>query len=179
MSLSAVIAIRRSCRSILASGGNHFMHSRFIGSLFVGGLARTGQESLNELSYGLKAPEVSETNLYDALINVIGRMKSVAGRKAIILISTGVDTFSRAKLEDVLAACRDAVTPIYVIGVRAILRLTDSVDMARCPRVRRHHRAVLPQWTVPALDCQSLLTAAEDSSFSTICPHTRPASRGV
>ncbi len=95
-----------------------------------------GQESLDELFYGLKAPEVSETNLYDALMNVIGRMQNVAGRKAIILISTGVDTFSKAKLEDVLAACRGSATPIYVIGVAAILRRTGSVDMANGPGAR-------------------------------------------
>jgi len=63
--------------------------------------------------FGLQTPEVSETNLYDALIFALKRMRPVVGRKAIILISSGVDTFSKSAYEDVLATARDCNTPVY------------------------------------------------------------------
>jgi VWFA-related protein len=65
----------------------------------------------------LKPPGFSETNLYDALIDVLKRMNDVSGRKAGLLISTGIDTFSHATFEDVLHAAADAKTPVYCIGL--------------------------------------------------------------
>jgi hypothetical protein len=54
------------------------------------------REKAGRLLYDLAPPTVSETNLYDALIFALKRMRPVAGRKAIILLSSGVDTFSKA-----------------------------------------------------------------------------------
>jgi Ca-activated chloride channel family protein len=62
------------------------------------------REKMGRIVYDLTPPPVSETNLYDALIFALKRMRPVAGRKAIILLSSGVDTFSKASYEDVLAA---------------------------------------------------------------------------
>jgi Ca-activated chloride channel family protein len=81
-----------------------------------------GHETLSSLLFGLKAPPVSETNLYDALIFALNRMRPVTGRKAIILISSGVDTFSKAKFEDVLSAARQSNTPVYAIYLGSVLR---------------------------------------------------------
>jgi VWFA-related protein len=79
-------------------------------------------DTLDHLFDALKPPGVSEVNLYDALIFVSERMRPVKGRKAIILISSGIDTFSKATLEDALKAVRDSNTPIYVISLGAVLR---------------------------------------------------------
>jgi VWFA-related protein len=46
----------------------------------------------------------------------------MSGRKAILLISSGIDTFSKATLEGTLKALREADTPVYAIGVGRILR---------------------------------------------------------
>jgi VWFA-related protein len=81
-----------------------------------------GHETLDLLFYKLKPPEVSEANLYDALLSTFAFMKPVTGRKAILLISSGQDTFSRAKLEDVLTAAREGDTPVYIIGLGPVLR---------------------------------------------------------
>ncbi|MCU1338001.1 MAG: hypothetical protein JWO19_3582 [Bryobacterales bacterium] len=81
-----------------------------------------GHDTLDSLFYGLKPPEVSEVNLYDAMLSTFAFMKPVTGRKAIFLISSGIDTFSHAKLEDVLAAARDGDTSAYVIGLAPVLR---------------------------------------------------------
>jgi len=48
-------------------------------------------------------------------------MQRVTGRKAIVLISTGVDTFSKANYEDVLKAVKESNTPVYVIGLGPVL----------------------------------------------------------
>jgi VWFA-related protein len=81
-----------------------------------------GHETLDSLFDTLTASGVSETNLYDALINILDRMRPVAGRKAVILISSGVDTLSKAKYEDVLQAAQASDTPIYVISLGPIVR---------------------------------------------------------
>ncbi len=45
---------------------------------------------LENALFDLRPPAVSEINLYDALISGSERMRRVAGRKAIILISSGI-----------------------------------------------------------------------------------------
>ncbi|MEA3176525.1 MAG: hypothetical protein QOI59_48 [Gammaproteobacteria bacterium] len=64
----------------------------------------------------LRPAPVSEANLYDALIAALGQMRAQSGRKALILISSGVDTFSKATFEDALQAARTSVVPIYAIN---------------------------------------------------------------
>jgi VWFA-related protein len=81
-----------------------------------------GHERLDDVFYNLKPAEVSETNLYDALLAVLKMIQPMSGRKAILLISSGIDTFSKATLEGTLKALREADTPVYAIGVGRILR---------------------------------------------------------
>jgi len=65
-----------------------------------------GHEVLEELLTDFDRPEFSELNFYDALISTLNYMKPVSGRKAVVLISSGVDTFSKTRYEDVLRAAR-------------------------------------------------------------------------
>jgi VWFA-related protein len=81
-----------------------------------------GRETIDRTLLSLQAPGVSEINFYDAVIFALGHMRTVTGRKAMILISSGVDTFSKAKYEDVLATARTCDTPIYIIGLGRVLR---------------------------------------------------------
>lgn len=58
-----------------------------------------------------------ETNLFDALYDTIDRLEGVEGRKYIILVSTGLDTFSKKTLDQCLKkiqGSKDIV--IYSIG---------------------------------------------------------------
>src|SRR3984893_16188310 len=82
-----------------------------------------GREALDHVFDHITVPDFSETNFYDALLETLNRMKSVHGRRAIILISTGIDTFSKANYQDVLRAARESAIPIYVIGMGATVRL--------------------------------------------------------
>ena len=81
-----------------------------------------GHDSLASFLLTLGTPQVSETNLYDAAIFATEQMRPVAGRKAIILISSGVDTFSKAHYQDALQAVAGAGTPIYAVGLTKLLR---------------------------------------------------------
>jgi VWFA-related protein len=82
----------------------------------------TGHDQFDHLFLTAGVPESSETNLYDALVSASETMKAVTGRKALIVITSGVDTFSRAKYEDALNAVRACGTPVYLINLGPDLR---------------------------------------------------------
>ena len=50
----------------------------------------------------LRIPGFSETNLFDALYDTLDRLDRIPGRKAIVLVSTGRDTFSKLTLDQML-----------------------------------------------------------------------------
>ena len=71
----------------------------------------------------LRIPGFSKTNLFDALYDTLDRLDRVEGRKYIILISTGVDTFSKLNLDQILKKVKTThnVT-IYPVGIGRALR---------------------------------------------------------
>jgi VWFA-related protein len=56
---------------------------------------------------GLRMPGMSDTNLFDALYDTLDRLDRVEGRKEIILIGSGVDTFSKITFDKVLKKIKD------------------------------------------------------------------------
>ena len=54
----------------------------------------TDRSKTQEALHRLTIPAFSEANLYDALTDTADRMSGIEGRKAILLISSGIDTFS-------------------------------------------------------------------------------------
>jgi Ca-activated chloride channel homolog len=85
------------------------------------------RDKLNTLFYSLEPPSVSEANLYDALVAILQRMQKVSGRKAVILLSSGVDTFSKASLDDVSKATSASNTPVYAVSLGEMLREATKV----------------------------------------------------
>ncbi|MGB9073077.1 MAG: VWA domain-containing protein [Terriglobales bacterium] len=72
----------------------------------------------------LRMPGFAETNLFDALFDTLDRLDRVEGKKYVILVTTGVDTFSKLNLDQILKkvkATKD--TTIYPISVGAVLRI--------------------------------------------------------
>ncbi len=55
----------------------------------------------------MNMPGFSETNLFDALYDTLDRLDRVEGKKYIILISTGVDTFSKLTLDKIMKKIKD------------------------------------------------------------------------
>jgi VWFA-related protein len=75
--------------------------------------------ALNEL----RIPGFSETNEFDALYDTLDRLDRVEGKKYIILVSTGVDTFSKITLDTIMKKIKN--TPnvtIFPISVGWIIR---------------------------------------------------------
>jgi VWFA-related protein len=64
----------------------------------------------------------SESNLYDALVDTAQRMQDIEGRKAILLIASGVDTFSKLTFDKTRRAIQEAGVPIYAFGLMQSVR---------------------------------------------------------
>jgi VWFA-related protein len=71
----------------------------------------------------LRMPGFAETNLFDALYDTLDRVAQIEGRKYIVLVTTGVDTFSKLNLDQITKKIR--VTPdvtIFPISVGFAVR---------------------------------------------------------
>jgi Ca-activated chloride channel homolog len=82
----------------------------------------TAHDQLDQFFMNSGVPDSSETNFYDALVSTSEAMKTVTGRKALIVITSGVDTFSKVKYDDALNAVRASGTPVYIINLGPDLR---------------------------------------------------------
>jgi Ca-activated chloride channel family protein len=65
----------------------------------------------------LRIAGFSEANMYDAVVDTAQRMQDIEGRKAIVLISSGIDTFSKLTYDKARRALQDAGVPVYTIGL--------------------------------------------------------------
>jgi len=73
-----------------------------------------------EIARGLaqmNVPFYRESNLFDAVVDTLDRMREIKGRKAILVLASGIDTFSRINLGDVLKRLRENDTTIFSVGV--------------------------------------------------------------
>ncbi|MDE3195352.1 MAG: VWA domain-containing protein [Acidobacteriota bacterium] len=76
----------------------------------------------------LRIPGFSESNMFDALADTSERMKKIEGRKAILLITSGIDTFSKITYDKARKSLQEAGVPVYSIG---ILQLTRTIAETR------------------------------------------------
>src|ERR1700730_8339247 len=95
-----------------------------------------GHDDLKKIFDNISVPAPSEANLYDSLMESLNRMRGVNGRKAIILVSTGVDTFSKATYEDALKAVQESAIPIYTIGLGRFMQLEANLYGSEAPFAR-------------------------------------------
>jgi VWFA-related protein len=71
----------------------------------------------------LRMPGFSETNLFDALFDTLDRVDRIEGRKYIILVTTGVDTFSKLTLDKILKKVKSTKDiTIYPVSVGFVAR---------------------------------------------------------
>ncbi len=82
----------------------------------------TNRQDAYEAMQRLRIAAFSESNLYDALVDTANRMQDIEGRKAILLLSSGVDTFSKLTFDKARKAIQDAGVPIYAIGLMQAIR---------------------------------------------------------
>jgi VWFA-related protein len=80
------------------------------------------KQVIAEALQSLTIPTFSDTNTFDALYQTLDRLSRVDGRKYVLLIGTGRDTFSKITLDQMLAKIK--ATPnvtIFTIGTGALL----------------------------------------------------------
>ena len=84
------------------------------------------RDALQSLGY----PGFSESDMFDALLFTLNRLQNVKGKKAILLISSGLNTFSAHGLDDVLNRLKETETTIFSVGVaRPLLNWAQSQGM--------------------------------------------------
>jgi VWFA-related protein len=79
----------------------------------------------------LRIPGFAETNLFDALYDTLDRLDRVEGKKYVILVTTGIDTFSKLTLDKIMKKIKDTKdVTIFPISVGFILR--ECFESGRC-----------------------------------------------
>lgn len=68
-------------------------------------------------------PAYYESNLSDALYDALDRVEEIEGKVAILLISTGLDTFSRRTYQEALEKCKQSNASVYAVSVGQHFRL--------------------------------------------------------
>jgi VWFA-related protein len=82
----------------------------------------TNKRQAYEAMARLRIAAFSESNLYDAITDTAERMSEIEGRKAIVLIASGMDTFSKQTFGEARKKIQSAGVPIYAIGIMQALR---------------------------------------------------------
>src|ERR1700756_233264 len=81
----------------------------------------------------LRIPGFAETNLFDALYDTLDRLDRVEGKKYIVLVNTGVDTFSKLTLDKIMKKIKDTKdVTIFPISVGFIVREWCNVHPGYC-----------------------------------------------
>lgn len=82
----------------------------------------TDKRKAYEAMQRLRIAAYSESNLYDALVDTADRMSEIEGRKAIVVMASGIDTFSKLTFDKTRKALQTDGVPIYAIGLLQALR---------------------------------------------------------
>jgi Ca-activated chloride channel homolog len=83
----------------------------------------TDRKDAQEALSRLRMAGFSEANLFDALVFTAERMQDIEGRKAIVVLSSGVDTFSKLTFDKTRKALQNSGVPIYAVGLMQTIRI--------------------------------------------------------
>lgn len=75
------------------------------------------KDEVRNAIYHLYFPGFSESNVFDATLDTVDRLKDVKGKKSILLVASGVDTFSKHTLDQTLKALRQTDVTIFCVGL--------------------------------------------------------------
>ena len=89
----------------------------------------TDRGRVQEAMQRLRIPGFSEANLFDALSETAQRMSNVEGRKAILLIASGRDTFSKLTYDKARKSVQEAGVPIYAVSMLQAMRIVAEQNM--------------------------------------------------
>ena len=65
---------------------------------------------------GMIFPPFHEANTYDAIADTIDRLRDVKGKKAILLLGTGLDTFSKLTLDKIMGQLKETDVAVYFVS---------------------------------------------------------------
>jgi Ca-activated chloride channel homolog len=91
----------------------------------------TDRGKVQEAMQRLRIPGFSEANLFDALADTEQRMTNIEGRKAILLIASGRDTFSKLTYDKARKAVQEGGVPIYAISMLQAMRIMAEQSMGQ------------------------------------------------
>jgi VWFA-related protein len=85
------------------------------------------KDEIRQAIYRLYFPGFSESNVFDALLDTTDRLKDVKGKKSILVLATGVDTFSKHTLDQTIKQLRGSDVTIFAVGLDK--PITNYLDM--------------------------------------------------
>jgi VWFA-related protein len=62
-------------------------------------------------------PPFSESNIFDAIADVLDRIKDVKGKKSVLVLASGIDTFSKMNLDQIMKRVKETDATIFTVGV--------------------------------------------------------------
>ena len=77
----------------------------------------TDRQKWQEALARLRVPGFREYNLYDTLVDTADRMSAIEGRKAIVVLTSGLDSFSKLTFDKTRKALQVAGVPIYAVSL--------------------------------------------------------------
>ena len=80
--------------------------------------------ALRKLNY----PAFRESNLYDAVYDVLDRVADLEGKVAMVLVSSGLDTFSKKNLDQIMDKVKEANVVIYPISLGGNARMRNNYN---------------------------------------------------
>ena len=98
------------------------------------------KQLLEQAIDSLRVPGFSETNVFDALYEGLDRLERIQGRKYIILIASGVDTFSKLTLDKMLKKVKASQDiTIYTISTGGFMRAVrgDTIGQLQADNERK------------------------------------------
>ena len=75
------------------------------------------KDEVRNAIYHLYFPGFSESNVFDAILETTERLKDVNGKKSILLLASGVDTFSKHTLDQTMKQLRGSDVTIFCVGL--------------------------------------------------------------
>ena len=75
------------------------------------------KDEVQNAIYHLYFPGFRESNVFDATLKTVEDLKDVKGKKSILLLATGIDTFSKHTLDQTMKALRQSDVTIFCVGL--------------------------------------------------------------
>jgi VWFA-related protein len=86
-------------------------------------------QNKNEVGHAITSlffPDFSEANLFDAIYETIDQLRDVKGKKSILVLATGFDTFSKHTLDQTIKRLKETEVPIFCVGMGEDLDLRSA-----------------------------------------------------